>query len=187
MTFVLVEREFDEPVDFGGIQALEDRGAWCLQLHQVTFVRTWFARDRRRMICLYEAPDAESVRLAQRKAGMPVTCVWAAVRIEPPAPGEPAQGSGRGDEMVVVQRTFEQPLSAASIDEAIAHAQPCLARHDVLYRGGYLSQDGRRMVCVFLAADAETVRHTNRVAAVPFDRAWAATLHEPPREDSPAG
>jgi len=29
------------------------------------------------MICMYHAPDAESVRLAQRQAGMPIDDVWA--------------------------------------------------------------------------------------------------------------
>jgi hypothetical protein len=39
-------------------------------------VRTLFSTDRKRMICLYHAPDAESVRLAQRAAGMPFGEVW---------------------------------------------------------------------------------------------------------------
>jgi hypothetical protein len=29
------------------------------------------------MLCLYQAPDAESVRLAQHQANMPVDRVWA--------------------------------------------------------------------------------------------------------------
>ncbi len=75
---VVVERSFDVPVDFAEIQAMEDRGAWCLELHRVRSVQTFFSLDRRHMICLYEAPDAESVRLAQSKAGMPFERVWSA-------------------------------------------------------------------------------------------------------------
>ncbi|MBS9402288.1 DUF4242 domain-containing protein [Halomonas sp. TRM85114] len=74
---VLVERTFDEPVVLARIQAREDDEAACLQHHRVRFVRTFFARNRRRMICLYQAPDAESVRLAQRQAGIPFERVWA--------------------------------------------------------------------------------------------------------------
>ena len=73
---VVVERSFDEPVTIEEIQAIEDAGASCLETHQVTFVRTFFSRDHKRMICLYRAPDAEAVRVAQRKAGMPVDSVW---------------------------------------------------------------------------------------------------------------
>ena len=84
MTLVVVEREFPEPAVFDEIQAVEDAGAWCLDLHQVRFVRTYFSSDRQRMICLYEAPDAESVRLSQRRIGLPFERVWAATDHEPP-------------------------------------------------------------------------------------------------------
>ncbi len=82
---VVVERRFAAPVSVAAIQALEDAGAACLQAHRVRFLRTLCALDRRRMHCLYRAPDAESVRLAQHQAGMPVTRVWACRRIVPPA------------------------------------------------------------------------------------------------------
>ena len=80
---VLVERSWDEPVTMEEIQALEDAGAWCLETHRVKFVRTFFSTDRTRMACLYKAPDAESVRLAQRQAEMPVDVVWAFQPIRP--------------------------------------------------------------------------------------------------------
>jgi hypothetical protein len=78
---VIVERHFEEPVRMEEIQAIEDAGAWCLQAHDVRFARTFFSLDRRRMICLYRAPDAEAVRQAQRKAEMPVDDVWSFRRL----------------------------------------------------------------------------------------------------------
>src|SRR5690606_35969213 len=83
---VLVERSFDEPVRLEDIQAIEDAGAWCLRAHRVTFARTFFAKDRKRMLCLYQAPDAESVRLAQRDARMPMDAVWAFARFSADTP-----------------------------------------------------------------------------------------------------
>ena len=80
---VVVERNWDEPVSLEEIQAIEDAGAWCLDTHRVTFVRTFFSYDRKHMICLYRAPDAESVRLAQREAEMPVDRVWAFQPVRP--------------------------------------------------------------------------------------------------------
>lgn len=80
---VLVERRFEFPVLFEDIQSLEEAGASCLATHRVEFVRTFFSADRKRMICLYAAPDAEAVRVAQREAGMPVETVWSCERIEP--------------------------------------------------------------------------------------------------------
>jgi hypothetical protein len=40
-------------------------------------VRTYLAADRKRAIVLYQAPDAESVRLALQAASIPVERVWA--------------------------------------------------------------------------------------------------------------
>lgn len=86
---VVVERQFDEPVAMEELQAVEDAGAWCLDLHNVTFLRSYFSTDKKRMICLYKAPDAESVRLAQRQANMPFTRVWSGRRFSPrDYPGE---------------------------------------------------------------------------------------------------
>lgn len=82
---VMVERHFGAPVTFQAIQSLEDAGAACLNNHQVRFVRTLFSFDRQCMLCLYHAPDAESVRLAQHQAGMPVTRIWGLQRIAPSA------------------------------------------------------------------------------------------------------
>ena len=83
MALVIVERSFGEPVQSGEIQAMADRGAWCLEMYGVRFVRSFISIDRRRMICLYEAPDADSVREAQRKAGVPFERIWTATIHEP--------------------------------------------------------------------------------------------------------
>jgi hypothetical protein len=79
---VLVARAFFQPVALEEIQAIEDKGAWCLDAHNVKFIRTFFSVDRTRMICLYKAPDAESVRLAQRQAMMPVEDVWSFTAVQ---------------------------------------------------------------------------------------------------------
>jgi hypothetical protein len=77
LEIVLVERDFEAPVDFGQVQALEDRGGWCLDANGVRFRRSYFAYDRRRMLCLYEAPDTEAVRRVQTRLGLPFTRAWA--------------------------------------------------------------------------------------------------------------
>ena len=83
MARVMVERKFDEAESFEDLQAREDSFVWCAEQHQVTFIRSYFSKDRKRMICEYEAPDAESVRIAQRQATMPVDFVWAVKRLSP--------------------------------------------------------------------------------------------------------
>ena len=83
---VLLERSFAEPVTFDGAHALEEAKGWCLEQHRVQWVRSYFATDGRRSLCMYHAPDAESVRIAQQKAGLPFDAAWTFERIGGDAP-----------------------------------------------------------------------------------------------------
>jgi hypothetical protein len=76
MALVIVERAFETPVTFDEMRAQGARFGWCLDQHGVRFLRSYLAADGLRMICLYEAPDAESVRQVNRQAGMPFERVW---------------------------------------------------------------------------------------------------------------
>ncbi len=82
MAVVIVERSFGEPIQSDEIQAMKDRGGGCAEAYGVRFLRSFFSTDRRRMICLYEALDADSVREVQRKAGLPFERVWTASVVE---------------------------------------------------------------------------------------------------------
>ena len=62
---------------------IEDAGIECLNMRNVRFVRTYFSADRTRMLCLYDAPDAEMVRQAQREAGVPFDDAWSFVIVDP--------------------------------------------------------------------------------------------------------
>jgi hypothetical protein len=173
MSVVVVERSFEQPVAFEDIQAIEERGARCLEAHAVSFLRTYFSRDRRRMICLYEAPDAESVRLAQTTAGVPFQAVWTSAVIRYPAE-EPA-----GD-AVVLERTLPHAVDEAALRDSAARGKWCLDQHGCRVVWSYLAGGGRRCVCVFASPDAETVRQTQKQTGMPYDVAWPATVHEPP-------
>jgi len=80
---VLVERTVEEPVAFEEILAIGERNIACFESHDARFVRSYFSADRRRMICLYHAPDAEAVRYANRIAGAPYDRVWPAQVLAP--------------------------------------------------------------------------------------------------------
>jgi len=80
---VIVERSFADAVELQAVQDIEDAGIRCLEMRNVRFLRTFFSADRRRMLCLYAGPDAESVRQAQREAGVPFDDAWAFDRCGP--------------------------------------------------------------------------------------------------------
>ena len=81
---------------------------------------------------------------------------------------------------LIVEQTFD----AALTDEAHARLgerlDTCLQAHGARWVRSYLSTDRLRMVCVFEAADAESVRQSYRSAGVRFDRAWTAELYARP-------
>jgi hypothetical protein len=173
MSVVVVERSFDEPVAFESLQAAEDSKAACLEAYGVRFKRSYFSRDRRRMICLYEAPDAESVRFLQEKAGLPFDRVWTARAFSHHEASEPY------DDAVVVERELEAPLDEAGVRAAVARGAGCYELYGCRIVWTYLSQDGHRAACVYGGPDAESVRQVQRQTGVPFERAWPATVHEP--------
>src|SRR5262249_8897234 len=126
-------------------------GAPCLAVHGARFLYRYFSADRTRMTCLFEAPDAESVRLAQGSARIPYDRVWTA-RLVSHAMGEP-----EGD-VVFVERTLPESVDEEGLREAAARAAECLDRQGCRILRSYLSVDGRRAACVFTCPDAESVR-----------------------------
>ena len=80
---ILVERQFEQPVVFDDLLAVGARNIACFDLHDVRHARSYFSTDRRRMICLDQAPDAEAVRKANRTAGLPFDRAWPARALVP--------------------------------------------------------------------------------------------------------
>ena len=78
MEIVLVERSFQDPIDPKEVREAAERGHWCMDLHGVRPLQSYISADRRRMICVFEAPDAESVRKANTTAGLAFDRVWTA-------------------------------------------------------------------------------------------------------------
>jgi hypothetical protein len=76
MLRIIVERTFDRPPSDDDLTAAGMRERPCLDLYGVAWRRSVLSVDRLRMVCEYEAPDAESVRKVQREAGNSFERVW---------------------------------------------------------------------------------------------------------------
>ena len=81
MPRMIVEYEFDPPATEEEFDAAAARLDPCLTGRDVSWVRSFVALDRRRRICVFDAPDAESVRQAYRSAGVSFVRVWSAEEI----------------------------------------------------------------------------------------------------------
>lgn len=171
---VVVERAFDEAKLFDELQRAEDAVAWCLEQHEVKFTRSYLSLDGRSMVCLYDAPDAEAVRETQRRGGLPFTRAWTATELT--GTGH-AYAAPPGFSTVVVERELPAGVTLEQIRALVASPDACFHLHRATLLASHVARDARRMVCVYSAPDAESVRRANVQARQPVSRAWAATAH----------
>ncbi|MFO1295407.1 MAG: DUF4242 domain-containing protein [Rubrivivax sp.] len=62
----IVERTFDDPLEDAALQALMTRMGPCFEIYKVQWVRSNLSSDRKRMVCEYDAADAERALGARR-------------------------------------------------------------------------------------------------------------------------
>jgi hypothetical protein len=77
---------------------------------------------------------------------------------------------------IIVERTFESPLTEAELKATEKRMAPCLDLYRVRWIRSYWSEDRKRMICEYDAADAASVRSVQREAEAKFDRIWPADL-----------
>jgi hypothetical protein len=80
---------------------------------------------------------------------------------------------------IIVEQTFDPPLTPEAFSRLAARVEPCLEQHDVVWIRSFMGADRRRMICHFEAVDAEAVRAAYRSADAPFDRVWTAEVRSP--------
>ncbi|MCC7458513.1 MAG: DUF4242 domain-containing protein [Nitrospira sp.] len=79
---IVVERSFDTPQTDADMKLVADRERPCLSANQATWKRSMLSTDRKRMVCEYEAADAETMRRIQREAGAQFDRIWIGEVIE---------------------------------------------------------------------------------------------------------
>jgi Protein of unknown function (DUF4242) len=75
---VVVETEFDPPLSDEEHSKIGKRLDSCLELRSARWMRSYLSSDRKRMVCEFEAADAQSVRDAYRAAAVAFERVWLA-------------------------------------------------------------------------------------------------------------
>lgn len=78
MARMIVEQVFEESLTDEEYGRLAKRVDPCLEAHGAVWVRSALSQDRKRVVCEFEAHDAESVRESYRSAEVPFVRVWAA-------------------------------------------------------------------------------------------------------------
>ena len=84
MPLFVVDERFDPPIDAQALNPYNEALSPCLKVYDVKWVSSFVASDGTQCVCVYEAPDADSVRRAYRTAEVPFQFkVWAATRYAP--------------------------------------------------------------------------------------------------------
>jgi hypothetical protein len=78
MEQLVVENTFATPLTDEEHDRMGKRLDPCLEAHGARWIRSYLSLDRTRMVCLFEAADAEMVRLSYRSAGVSFERVWSA-------------------------------------------------------------------------------------------------------------
>ena len=78
MAIMVLEQSFDAPVTPDELNAMAKRVDRCLEVHGARWMRSYLSLDRKRIICEFEAADAEKVRESYRSAGVTFERVWSA-------------------------------------------------------------------------------------------------------------
>jgi hypothetical protein len=76
MVHLIVEYSYDPPLTDEQHNEMAARLDKCLEAHGARWLASYLAHDRKRMVCEFEAPDAESVRASLRSANVKFERAW---------------------------------------------------------------------------------------------------------------
>jgi hypothetical protein len=84
MPYLIVEYTYDPPLTDEALNAASAALNPCLEVRGIRRLRTYLSADRRRGLCEFVAPDAETVREAFHTARVKYERVWPADLYGPP-------------------------------------------------------------------------------------------------------
>lgn len=171
MLLAIVETLADSPLTPESPTDTDLRVLACLTECNVTRRYSLLSRDRLRKICIYNAPDAESVRESYRKGGGVFSRIWAGELIQP----QGIQPQRHPSMLKVIECTYP-PLGQAEWQEVSSQILSCYAQRGIEWVRSYLSRDRTRLICELNAPDTQSIREAQHRAGVSFDRVWSATI-----------
>jgi len=174
MAEIFLERSYETPVSASDVLAIARKAGGCYDLHRIEWQGSLLAAGGRKLICRFRAPDAESVRIAMRDMRATFGRLWTGSVHD--APGFTETDHGKAN--VLIERTFDPPVTEADIQKAEKEGW-CAKAHRVTFMRTYVSDDRRRMICLYQAPDAESVRLAQRLMTMPVDAIWAFTTIRP--------
>jgi hypothetical protein len=174
MTDLFYLRPMDPPVNPEDLQAMFQYAAGCFNLHHVDWKHSFLSTDGRRMLCWYQAPDAESARLALRELGSNMHAVWAGK-----VTGEGAKSPSIATANLLAEVLFAAPLSIDDVASRVA----ALELQGITVVRGILSNRGTQWVGLLKAQDEQAARPALQRAGLSAELVWPCTPVTPKGAD----
>ncbi len=159
-----------EPLDREALLKLARHS--CLDIHRVTWCRAWLSADGQRMLCWFQARDAESVRHVLRQQGSPAAAVW---RGRASCAADSAVAPD-GQSSVCIE--FDSPGEAATL-ETTALATLQIAG---IPTGNAIRDADGRVVLVATNTQRDAVEHCLAGAGLVPTACWNCTEFDPRQE-----
>jgi hypothetical protein len=183
---VFVERLFDPPLRAHEIEAVLQPRRSRLTARGIEWREGFLDRSGRRMLCRFNALDEAAVRHALRLVHVEVSALWAGRAYTPgllPVPDSTAVSSS----LVLAQHQIEHPVTLADLRTVESLCEWCFETHRIRLIRILVSMDFRRIVYLYCAPDAESVRLAHRQAGLGLDHVWPyreVTSCMPPGRDA---
>jgi hypothetical protein len=183
MSDVILQRTFTLAITPRDLLAGMPGAGGCFDIHRVDWKASYLGLDGKHMVCHFEAPDAESARIALRQLGADTSLLWRASVHDAPGAGAADIASAN----VIVERDFADAVELQDIQNIEDAGIHCLEMRNVRFARTFFATDRKRMLCLYAAPDAESVRQAQREAGVPFTEAWAFTRCGPEHLEQASG
>ncbi|MBN1237753.1 MAG: hypothetical protein JXB36_04585 [Gammaproteobacteria bacterium] len=168
---VFVERLFDPPLGTAELESMPRSRSARLSARGVTWRESFLDRSGRRMLCRFEAPDEASLRDALEQERVQVEELWAGT-VHGLGGSTLAESTAAGESPVLVQHRVEEPITSSHLRTVESLCTWCLETHRIRLVRMLLSLDLRRIVYLYRAPDAESVRLAHRQAGLELDVVW---------------
>jgi len=166
-------RSIEPPVGPPDVLAMAEGAGGCFNLYKVEWLKSFLSRDGSRMLCWYQSPDAESARLALRQLGSDMNAVWPGIT----TPEDFEQALQLDDANVLVELYFDEPVER-NLANALASSSS-LPDADITWIAGIQSTDELKLICLFKATDAQSVRLAFEQLELPLAAVWECSTLTP--------
>ena len=160
------------PLDRAEVHRLARHG--CLDIHRVDWIRAYLAEDGSRLLCWFNAQDAESVRFVLRHQGWPDAPVWP---VEISASDAAAAAEQCAGQTVVELRS--QTADGNDPTATTRDATSALRRSELGLVRSFVSSDATRPTFAVATDDERTVAASLALAQVTATSTWACVELDP--------